>query len=227
LVRESLWGFQIIVAIHIPGLALSAGTVVWFDLRLLGLAMTRNRISDVYRRLLPWTAAGFVVMFSTGGLLFTGFAVAASGNIYFRAKMLAILCAGLNALAYHGLTERRLAEWDDARRPPRAARLAGLASIFLWAVVILAGRMISYTMFQRGPHRVYHEVTATRIDEALVRRERTVRGAIAGMSGRGVRPPNGSNTQGVLTGPTSSPEVIELIGDRTRLASLAVPERAP
>ena len=36
LVRESVWGFPIVVAIHIMGLMLSVGLLVWFDLRLLG-----------------------------------------------------------------------------------------------------------------------------------------------------------------------------------------------
>ena len=52
-----------------------------------------------------------------------------------------------SALAFHALTQRGSTVWDAAPRPPAAVRLAGLASIVLWAVVILAGRMISYTMF--------------------------------------------------------------------------------
>jgi hypothetical protein len=147
MVRESLWGFQIVVAIHILGLALSVGTVVWFDLRLIGVSMTSNRISNVYRQLAPWMAVGFVLMFTTGAMLFTGYAVPAVGNAYFRVKLAAIACAGANALTYHLVTERQLAAWDAEPRPPRAARLAGFASIVLWATVILCGRMISYTMF--------------------------------------------------------------------------------
>ena len=37
LVRESLWVFPVLVSIHILGLTLSVGTLVWFDLRLLGI----------------------------------------------------------------------------------------------------------------------------------------------------------------------------------------------
>jgi hypothetical protein len=53
----------------------------------------------------------------------------------------------LNALAFHVLTQRGSTAWDTAPRPPAAVRLAGLISIVLWTVVILAGRLISYTMF--------------------------------------------------------------------------------
>jgi Family of unknown function (DUF6644) len=147
LVRESLWGFQIVVALHIFGLILSVGTLVWFDLRLLGVSMRRVPVSEVYRQLAPWTAAGFVTMFVTGSLLVTAFATKAYGNTAFRIKMAAIVLAGLNALVYHVMTERRLVEWDGHERPPGAARLAGLISIVIWAVVVLAGRMISYTLY--------------------------------------------------------------------------------
>jgi len=147
LVRESLWGFQILVAIHLLGLAVSAGTLVWWDLRLLGVSMLRCRVTEVYRRLMPWTLSGFVSMFITGSLLFTGFATKAYGNLSFRIKVTALLLAGVNALIYHLVTERDIARWDHAARPPLPARVAGLMSILLWAVVVMAGRMMSYTMF--------------------------------------------------------------------------------
>jgi hypothetical protein len=57
------------------------------------------------------------------------------------------LLAGANAIVFHVVTEKASAEWDDAPRPPAAVRAAGFASIVLWAAVILAGRMMSYTMF--------------------------------------------------------------------------------
>jgi hypothetical protein len=147
LVRESLWGFPIVVAVHILGLTLSIGTLVWFDLRLLGIVMRRVPASRIYRQLAPWLLTGFVVMFTSGLALFMAFATDAYGNWYFRIKAAAIVLAGVNALAYHFTTERGIARWDAAARPPAGARLAGLVSILLWATVILSGRMMSYTMF--------------------------------------------------------------------------------
>jgi hypothetical protein len=147
MVRESTYGFQVLVAIHILGLTISVGTLVWFDLRLLGRNMPGCPVSEMYRRLMPLTFAGFLIMFVSGFVLFTGYATSAYANAYFRIKLLAILGAGVNALVYHRLTERRIAEWDDAHRPPAPARAAGLISIGLWTVVILAGRMMAYTLY--------------------------------------------------------------------------------
>lgn len=147
LVRESLYGFQILAGIHILGLTVSVGTLVWFDLRLAGVSMPRCPVSALYRRLMPWTLVGFGVMLISGALLFTGFATKAYGNVYFRLKLAAIVLAGVNALFYHLVTERRIARWNDAARPPTPARLAGVISIVVWTIVIMAGRMMSYTMF--------------------------------------------------------------------------------
>ena len=145
--RESLYGFQILAAIHILGLTVSVGTLFWFDLRLLGVSMVRCPVSTVYRRLAPWMLSGFAVMLTSGGLLFTGFATKAYGSVYFRLKMFALLCAAVNALFFHRVTERTIVQWDDHARPPFPARTAGVISIVLWAMVIMAGRMMSYTMF--------------------------------------------------------------------------------
>jgi hypothetical protein len=148
-VRESLWGFPILVAVHIMGLALSVGIVVWFDLRLLGVSMRRASVSSVYRQLMPWAFSGFVVMFVSGALLASAFATAASKNWYFRTKIAAILIAGVNALVYHRNVERRIAQWDNQEPTPLPARTAGIISIAAWTVVIMAGRMISYTLYSR------------------------------------------------------------------------------
>ena len=147
MVRESLYGFPILVGVHIIGLVFSVGVLVWFDLRLMGLSMTECPVSKVYRKLMPWLLTGFTVMFISGACIFVGFATQAYGNLYFRIKLLAILLAGVNAFVYHKMTERQIAEWNDGVRPPFRARLAGLTSILLWTVAILAGRMMSYTIF--------------------------------------------------------------------------------
>ncbi len=147
IVRRSAYGFQVVAGLHILGLAFSVGTLLWFDLRLLGVTLRQCSISEVYRRLAPITLAGFVLMGVTGAWLFTGFATKAYGNTAFRIKLTALVLAGLNALIFHVLTERDRASWDRAARPPRAARAAGLISLVLWAVVILCGRVMSYTMF--------------------------------------------------------------------------------
>ena len=147
LVSESLYGFQVLVGLHILGLALSVGMLLWFDLRLLGVTLTSSAVSRVYRRLIPWATAGFLVMLVTGSLLFIGFASKAYQSPFFRIKMSALALAGVNALIYHLVTERGGQAWDGDPRPPAAARAAGMISLVLWATVILCGRIMAYTMY--------------------------------------------------------------------------------
>lgn len=146
LIRESTWGFAILVTVHIIALGLSAGVVFWFDLRLLGVTLQRWPVSALYRRLAPWMLCGFLVMFVSGGLLFTGHATKAYVNVFFWIKMSALLVGGMNALVFHFVTGQEIGGWDTGGTPA-SARLAGLASILVWVIVILAGRMMSYTMY--------------------------------------------------------------------------------
>jgi len=147
LVTESRLGFQVLVAAHLLGLTLSVGMIIWMDLRLLGRTMTAVPVSVVYRRIAPWALCGFAVMFVSGALLFAGYATAAYGNVFFRIKLMALALAGINAIAYHFHTERRIVAWDVGTSTPWAARAAGLISLGVWLTVIIAGRAMSYTMF--------------------------------------------------------------------------------
>jgi hypothetical protein len=146
-IQESLYGFPILVGIHILGISLSAGTLLWADLRLLGVSLRGYRLTDVYRGLAPWFLTGFGVMIISGAVLFTAFATAAYGNVYFRIKMVAIVLAGVNALIFHRAADREGTRSVPATATPTIARISGLTSIALWAAVIVAGRMMSYTMF--------------------------------------------------------------------------------
>ena len=149
-IQESLYGFAIAVAVHILGVAASVGILLWVDLRLIGVALVRRPLHEVYRALAPWFAAGFGVMLLSGTVLFAAFATAAYGNLFFRIKLLLLLLAGANALLFHRFAARSADQLADAPTPPRAARLAGFLSLAIWAGVIVMGRMMSYTMFSFG-----------------------------------------------------------------------------
>jgi hypothetical protein len=52
-VQESAYGFPIVVAVHLLGLIFSVGTLLWVDVRMLGLGLRELRVSEVYRALAP------------------------------------------------------------------------------------------------------------------------------------------------------------------------------
>ena len=59
-VRESTWLFPTIETLHIFGIILLVGSTSILDLRLLGWAFREDSVSQLARRYLPWTWAGFV-----------------------------------------------------------------------------------------------------------------------------------------------------------------------
>jgi hypothetical protein len=144
--RESQYWFPALNLVHVLGLLVAAGTVVFWDLRLLGIGLKRVPVSQLYRNLLPWTWAGFAAMLVTGSLLVTLEAGRLYENTFFRLKVLALLLAGLNALTFHFSVFRSVTGWETDRVTPLRARVAGGASLFLWLMILACGRAIGYTL---------------------------------------------------------------------------------
>jgi hypothetical protein len=123
-----------------------AGTILMMDLRLLGVGYMQTPFSQVQRRLFPWQMAAMLFSAMTGLALVYGNPPNYVTNIIFWVKMLAMALAGLNALAFHYITEYTLVDWDAGRTPPTGAKLAGALSIVLWCNVIVSGRLIPYAL---------------------------------------------------------------------------------
>ena len=146
LVRENNWWYPVLNVVHVLGLMVAAGTVMFFDLRLLGLGLKGTTVSEAAARLLPWTWGGFAVMAVTGSLLICSEAERLYFNVAFRVKVVCLILAGLNVLLFHLTVFRSVAQWDRALVAPARARLAGAVSLALWLTILAAGRMIGYTL---------------------------------------------------------------------------------
>jgi hypothetical protein len=145
--HESLYMYPLVESTHVLSLTLFVGLTTMMDLRLLGLTLRHIPVSQVTARLLPWIRIGFGMMMVTGLLLFYAIPVRNYQNIFFRVKMVMLVLAGLNVWYFHTRTERTVEAWDLAARTPKAARLAAVASLALWAGIVVTGRMIAYNWF--------------------------------------------------------------------------------
>jgi hypothetical protein len=143
-IRQSPYSFPAIETIHTLGIAAVVGTIAILDLRLLGFIMKREPVSRIARQVLPWTWAGFAVMFVTGLLLSIAEAATNYFNWAFRMKMILLLLVGINPLIFHLTIFRRVNTWDVANVTPLRARLAAITSLILWASIIVFGRLIAY-----------------------------------------------------------------------------------
>jgi len=152
--RESWYAYPLVESAHVLTLCVFVGLAVMLDVRLLGITLTSVPFSEFKRRLGPWIKGGFVVMMTTGVLLFYATPVRSYQSLWFRMKAATIVLAGLNAFVFHRGIDRTIEQWDRDPVPPRAARLAGARSLVLWTVVVVSGRMIAYNWFDcdKQPH---------------------------------------------------------------------------
>lgn len=145
--RESLFMYPLVESTHVMFLLLFAGLTTVWDLRLLGIGFTTVSVSEMNQRLLPWVRIGFVVMLITGVLLFYGIPVRTYQSVWFRGKVIFLVLAMFNIWYFHARVEPQSAAWATDARLPWVARRAGLASLILWALIIVFGRFIAYNWF--------------------------------------------------------------------------------
>ena len=142
--RENDWPFPIIETFHILGLGISVGVIIWVDLRLIGLTMRSQPVSQVVSQLEPWAIRGFVVMFLSGSLLFLAEPMKCYSTIAFRFKAVMLVLTSLNVWYFHAKVYPHVAEWDEAPVMPWRAKMVGYVSMVLWFGIIIAGRWTAY-----------------------------------------------------------------------------------
>lgn len=147
-IRESLYVFPYLLVAHVVGMCLFVGTVAMMDLRLAGWGNTSSPLSQVQQRLFPWQVLGIILSGTTGLILLYQNPLRYYVNIFFWLKMVMMALAAINAMIFHRTAYRSVAAWDTTADTPMGAKIAGAASLLLWAAVIVSGRLIAYNWFQ-------------------------------------------------------------------------------
>ena len=137
--RESTYGFSILLTTHVVFMCLFMGLIIMMDLRLVGLGNLRTAPAEIQRRLFPWQIFGFLVVLISGVLLFYSKPLYYYGKGFFWTKLILMGLAGVNAGVIHFVTHRTRDGWDSG-----AAKAAGAMSLLLWASVLVTGRLIAY-----------------------------------------------------------------------------------
>src|SRR5688572_11936495 len=143
-IAESQYAFAAIEGLHLIGLSVSVGLIFLTDLRLMGLLFRHVPVNDVLRHLRPYVLTGFALVFLSGGLLFLAEAVALVESPAFPFKMLFMALAGINALYFELRLAKQPAVVENSPELPRNVRYAGAASLALWTLVVVCGRLIPY-----------------------------------------------------------------------------------
>lgn len=141
--RTELWLYPSVEIVHIVGFTILVGSIVMFDLRVLGLSK-QVPVRALARHLLPWSAGALVLIVPTGLLMFCAHAGDFISNRAFLVKMGLLLAAGINAAIFHTGPYRSVGAWDTHAVAPLGARACVALSIAIWISVIACGRLLAY-----------------------------------------------------------------------------------
>ena len=141
-IRTIPWLYPAFETGHYIGLSLLVGGILLIDLRVLGMARALPLKSMI--GLLPFVWAGFVINVLTGSMLFIYGATNFGPNRAFQLKMLFMVLAGLNALAFDLAVRRSGGAWVAADRPPALVKGFATLSLGFWLCVVTTGRWMAY-----------------------------------------------------------------------------------
>lgn len=141
-IRTIPWLYPALETGHYIGLSLLVGGIMLIDLRVLGVARSLPLKSMI--GLLPFVWAGLVINAFTGSMLFIYGATNFGPNGAFQLKMLFMVLAGLNALAFDLAVRRSGGEWVAADRPPGHVKGFATSSLVFWLCVVTMGRWMAY-----------------------------------------------------------------------------------
>ena len=124
--------------VHLLSMVVFAGAVLIVDLRLLGRGLTDQPVAQVARGAQPWLVGGLVGLVVTGIPAVMVTAMTQYHNPVFWFKMYFLL----GGIIFAFTVRRNVTLADETRVGPFWAKVVGLTSIAVWAIVAAAARMI-------------------------------------------------------------------------------------
>ena len=145
LMVEKFWLFPLMETLHFIGLSFLFGSLLLVDGRVLGICKFINMKEAM--KFIPVAIVAFAVNLISGYCFLTSDPNAYIYNIGFQWKMIMIVVAGVNALWFWFGEHKELTQLADGADAPFRAKVIALASLVIWVIVIILGRMIPYTDF--------------------------------------------------------------------------------
>ncbi len=147
--RESDWGFPIMLCFHAVGMGLVVGISFMFSARVLGYA--RDFPLSAFERLFGIAWLGFAMNAVSGVLLFIGEPRRLLLTPAFLIKLALIVFAGFSVWFLMTALHAQSPAGADAGLPRElavtpGAKIAAIIPIVFWVGAIVAGRLIGYTI---------------------------------------------------------------------------------
>ena len=132
------WAFPLTECFHITSFALSIGTIMLVDLRLMGLGLMRAKPAQLVKDTGIWTIVGLVIVIFSGLLIFSSDPLRYTYNSGFQWKMAALVMA----ILYNYTVHRSVAM--SATASEGTQKFVGALSVLLWILVPFGGIWISF-----------------------------------------------------------------------------------
>ncbi len=135
----------IVQTVHILAIGVVMGSIVFVNLRILGLAVPGQSSAEIIKRLMPFTWWALLPLIASG-LVF----VIARPNRYFYnpvfgIKFALLIPALILALCLYLPNRREPGFWDEPGIRRGLVHSISLISIVLWVGIMMAGRWIAYS----------------------------------------------------------------------------------
>lgn len=141
-VAVSLWGYPMMLSLHVVGLAIVVGIFSMRDLTLLGLFPGIRPSAFLGISKLAWL--GFIVNAVSGFALFASQATVFVTSVPFLVKIVCILAGMILAGVIQSRLRRETSVADSEAAISKSTKVIASISLMLWAAAIIAGRLIAY-----------------------------------------------------------------------------------
>jgi hypothetical protein len=143
--RESLWTYPLLLAVHAIGMAFIVGVNAAIDLRVLGFA-SAVPIAPM-EKFFPVMWVGFWINALSGLVLLSAFAAKNLSDPVFWTKIVLIVAAGVNLRLLQRFVFRR-PENELSTPPAKNVRLLAATSLFFWIAAVVTGRLMAYSWYR-------------------------------------------------------------------------------
>jgi uncharacterized membrane protein len=144
-IQDIGWVIPISQTVHILALAVVLSSIVFLDVRLLGLGSRRVAVLALAKHFLPPVWIAVALMAFTGAVLIIGEPARSLLNPVFQIKMLLLVCAlAVTLFVQLRIAANPLAWGDGAGAPAWPARILAAISLVIWLCIAVCGRFIAY-----------------------------------------------------------------------------------
>lgn len=141
----------IIQTVHILGIAVLMGTVVMLNLRVLGLAVRSQLLSEMTARIMPWVWWALISNFISGAFFLFARPYRYFNNPIFGWKVFFLVPAVLLTIYFYWRSNQQTNYWELNQKRIWTSKAIALMSLVCWLMVAMAGRWIAYVEYLYYP----------------------------------------------------------------------------